>query len=442
MPFKSNQEQELEMKTRKVFLALFILLSFSLLIVNQCVPPPPQEGGEEAQVQDQEEQGSTDYDSDVCDRYLSFAWNYYNNRNWKRAILNFKRMVENNCGEAYAEDIYIDYGRAYMNLAKNNPTYYDSAIGVFLEGLEYMPENEYLRENMAYVYGRLGETSQQIRQYEKLHEMYPDNIEYLRKLVQLNFQQENYREVLRFSDQILVINPEDDQAINDKMTAMEKMGKDVITVQKEAWENNKSVRTGLDYANALQERGEYQQAILVYQEVTNLEMDNYQAWNSIAECYNSLGKPQEAIKAWEKIANQISPQDIQNIKKIVEKYVSLGKFAEARDWAKTAISRKECGLSYKLTGDVYYEGAESCRGSAQPGFEDKLVYKLAFDYYQKAMGFGFTAVKSRVDRLNEFLIPTTQDWFMNKYNQDGTARNDYKPRKECYSWVEEAPEKS
>ena len=429
------------MKTRKLVLALFILLSVSGLILNQCVPPPPQEGGEQEQVQAGQEQEDQTYDSDVCDRYLSFAWNYYNNRNWKRAILNFQRMIENNCAEAYAEDIYIDYGRAYMNLAKNNETYYDSAIGVFLEGLEYMPENEYLRENMAYVYGRLGETSQQIRQYEKLHEMYPDNIEYLRKLVKLNFQQENFREVLRYADKILEINPEDNQAINDKMTALEKMGKDVITVQRDAWESNRSVRTGLDYATALQKREKYQQAIQVYREVTSMDPNNYEAWNSIAECYTSLGQPEQAINAWERIANQISPNDIKNIQKIVDKYVSLGEYASARDWAKKAIDRKECGLSYKLAGDVYYEAAESCRGGQQPTFEDKLVYKLAYDYYQQAVEFGFTAVKGRIDRLEEYLIPTTQDWFMNKYNQDGSQRKSYVPRKECYNWIEEAPEK-
>jgi len=37
------------MKTRKLVLALFILLSVSGLILNQCVPPPPQEGGEQGQ---------------------------------------------------------------------------------------------------------------------------------------------------------------------------------------------------------------------------------------------------------------------------------------------------------------------------------------------------------------------------------------------------------
>ncbi|MCF7885665.1 MAG: tetratricopeptide repeat protein [Candidatus Marinimicrobia bacterium] len=430
------------MKTRKLMVGLLILISFSLLILNQCVPPPPQEGGEEAQVTEEETQEEdTSYDSDVCDRYLSFAWNYYNNRNWKRAIVNFKRMIENNCAEAYAEDIYIDYGRAYMNLAKNNETYYDSAAGVFLEGLEYLPENEYLRENLAYVHGRLGESDQQIRQYEKLHEMYPDNLDYLRTLVKLNFQQENYREVLRYTDKILEINPDDKQAINDKMTALENMGKDVITVQKDAWENNRSVRTGLNYANALKEREKYQQAIAVYKEVTNIDRNNYEAWNNMADCYTSINRPQEAIKSWSHIANQISPQDIKNIQKIVDKYISLGEYANATEWAKKAISRKECGLSYKLAGDVYYDAAENCRGGQQPGFEDKLVYKIAYDYYEKAVEFGFTAVKSRIDRLENYLIPTTQDWFMNRYNQDGSRRNDYTPRKECYDWIKESAQK-
>jgi len=423
----------------KVFKVSFlVLLSSVLFVFFGCSSAPEAKQDETEQVQkEQQEQDQKSYDKDICERYLSFAWSYYDNGNWDRAIKNFERMIDEGCAEAYASDIYYDMGRAYMKKSE-----YDSATSVFLEGLEYLPKDQGLRENLAYCYGRLDQTAMQLSEYEKLAKQYPEEVKYLRRVVKLSLNTNDYRKAVKYCDKILDIKPGNDEAISDKMTAMKKMGKDVITVVKDSWESNQTVSNGLDYANALKEREKYQQAISVYREVLNINRENFEAWNSIANCYFNMGRVEQGIQALKNIVKKVSPRDIATYEKIVNKYIDLGEYEKALKWAKNAVEKKKSALTYQLVGDVYYQTAENVRGSSNPSFEDKLVYKLAYDYYKKAIKQGNSGLGSRMDRLEEYLIPTKQDWFMNRYNEDGSERTNYEPRKQAYKWIDEQPKQS
>ena len=48
---------------------------------------------------------------------------------------------------------------------------------------------------------------------------------------------------------------------------------------------------------------------------------------------------------------------------------------------------------------------------------------------------GDYSVKSRVDFLKEYLIPTKEDWFMNKYDEKGNERKIFRPKGSCYTWI-------
>ena len=82
----------------------------------------------------------------------------------------------------------------------------------------------------------------------------------------------------------------------------------------------------------------------------------------------------------------------------------------------------------------------SCYSSPEKlTFEDKLVYKLAYDYYKKAYEKGEYDVKKRLDYLKQYLIPTHEDWFLNKYDNKGNLRKSFRPKGEYYNWIEEEP---
>ncbi len=422
-------------KTTILFLFILIL---SLFVMQLCVPPAAQEGSEEQVTAEAEEEP---INRELCDRYLSFAYSYYLNQNWKGAIKNYKKMVENGCEEEYAEDIFTYYGRAYQQLASDNPAYYDSALYVYLKGEEYMPNEKYLLKNIAYIYHKQGNINMEIRQYEKLAEQNPEEIAHYSKLVKLYFDAERYEDVLWAVNKILELNPGDDQAVNDRLTAYKKLGKDPIEVQRDAWESNRCVQNGLDYARALRERGNYEKAIEVYKAVSQMDLKNFEAWNQLGGLYYTTGKKEEGLAAYIHIIKNISPQDISIIENIVKGYLDLSEFEKAYEWAEKAVKKdSDSGLAYKLVGEVYYKTAEFCSSSRKVNFEDKLVYQLAYDHYIKAYKRGQRDVKSRIDYLKEYLIPNKEDWFMNRYDASGDRRTDYTPKGKCYSWVTESPE--
>jgi tetratricopeptide (TPR) repeat protein len=119
-------------------------------------------------------------------------------------------------------------------------------------------------------------------------------------------------------------------------------------------------------------------------------------------------------------------------------YINLGDFETAYTWAKKALAiNRNSPVAYKMRADVLFAAAEYHSASHSPiSFEDKLVYKLAYDDYRQAKKLGDYSFQSRIDFLKEYLIPTREDWFMNRYDANGKERSVYRPRLECYKWID------
>ncbi|MCD6205285.1 MAG: tetratricopeptide repeat protein [Candidatus Marinimicrobia bacterium] len=422
------------MKDQRIRILLaFILISAVSIFLTQCVPPPS-DSTEESQVV---AEPKPTIERDKCELYLNFAYSYYQNQNWQSAIKNYKKMMKYGCEEEYAQDIYSYFGRAYQQLAKTDPVYFDSALFVFEEGEKYLPDDIYLKKNIAYIYHVQNKIDLEIREYEKIIELQPDDLDLYRTYVRLCFSQERYEDMLWGINKILEIAPDDQQAISDRMMVYERMGKDITTIQKEQWERNPTnVRFGLEYADALSEQLDYDKAIEVLKKVTSVDLRNKEAWLKLADLYKNLGKFEEAAGTYEHINKNIDSKDLDVLDNISKMYINLGKFETAYSWAKKAIAIGNSSLAYKIRADVLFAAAESCSAARTPiSFEDKLVYKLAYDDYLKAKKMGDYGVQSRIDFLKEYLIPTNEDWFMNRYDANGKERSVYRPRLDCYNWI-------
>ncbi len=422
------------MKNQRLINLLIVTFTIVLsLMLISCVPPA--DLTEDAQVSGAAE---IEIDRDKCDLYLNFAYSYYQNQNWNSTIKNYKKMMEYGCGEEYAQDIYSYYGRAYQQLAKNDPVYYDSALYVYLEGEKYLPDDIYIHKNIAYVYHVQGKIDLEIREYEKMIEIQPEDLELYRTFVKRCFSQERFEDMLWGIEKILEISPNDEQAINDRLMVYEKLGKDITTVRKEQWERNPdNVRFGMEYVESLTEQLEYDKAIEVYKKITMLDLRNKDVWDKLADLYKTLGRYKEAATTYEHINKNIDPKNLEVIDNITKMYQNLAEFPTAYEWAKKAIALENSSLAYKIRADVFYLGAEYYSSSRPTkNFEDKLVYKLAYDDYREAKKMGDYSVQSRIDFLKEYLIPTREDWFMNKYDASGAERTVYCPRMDCYKWID------
>jgi len=417
-----------------------MLFVFSVVFLVHCVPPPATEATEEKAEAPAAEKKN--YDERLCNRYLSFAFAYYQNQDWKGCVKNYRKMLNNDCGEAFADQIYPYMGRAYRELRTEGDHYLDSAAFTYQHGLEILPSHTMMRKNLAYVYRLQGKTNMEIREYEKLSERDPENVEYYQELSRLYFKAERFEDVTWAVGKILEIEPNNQQAINDRMLAYQKLGKDVIEVQKEAWENNPSVSNGIDYATALEGKQQYNEAVAVLKKLAASNPNNFNVWDKLGRNYKDLGDKENIIRTYTHISEKISPRDLNVIANIVQAHLDLYHFQEAYGWAKKAMSiNSDSRTSYKLMGDVYYAAAEFNIASREVNFEDKLVYKLAYDNYKIASEKGEFSVRSRIDYLKEYRIPTSEDWFMNKYDSSGKDRTSFKPLLDCYNWIEESASK-
>lgn len=427
-----------ELMKRKLFTCFlttfFLLLGFGL---HSCVPPTPE--STEPAVTPEPKQP---VDHTKCDLYLSFAYSYYQNQNWKGAIENYQKMVDNGCEEDYAQDIFLYWGRAYQQLASEDPKYLDSALYVYQRGEKYLPKDLYLRKYIAYIYRLQNKPDLEIREYEKMLEISPDDLEIHRNLAKLYFNSQRWNDVVYISNEILKLNPQDEQAKNDLLLAYQKLGKNPIDILQDTWEKSPSVRSGLEYGAALKQARELDKAIQVYLKVTQIDSRNLEAWQNLADLYQTKNNLPEAINALEYIAKNLSPRDLDVIQKICQNYIKLGNFATALTWADKAVSvGGNNAMAYKIRADLYYTAADYFLGSEKLTFEDKLVYKLAYDDYRKALELGDISVKTRLDHLKEYLIPTSEDWFLNNYDASGNRRTSFRPNKPCYNWITAEPKK-
>ncbi len=414
-------------------LLILCLIVVTSILVSNCVPPTDMAEDTKVAVA-----AKPAIDRDKCDLYLNFAYSYYQNQNWVSTIKNYKKMMEYGCKEAYAQDIYSYFGRAYQQLAKTDPVYFDSALYVYLEGEKYLPKDMYIHKNIAYVYHVQGKIDLEIREYEKMIELAPEDIDLLRSYVKLCFSQDRFEDMLWGIEKILELNPDDGQAMSDRLMIFQKLGKNITAVQKEQWERNPSnVRYGLEYADALADQLEYDKAIEVLEKVTVLDLRNKEAWDKLAELNKNLGNYGKAAKAYEHINKNINPKDLEVIDNASKMYINTADYQTAYDWAKKAIAASNTSRAYKIRADVFFAAAEFYSSSRSPiSFEDKLVYKLAYDDYLKAKKLGDISVQSRIDFLKEYLIPTREDWFMNKFDAAGNERSVYRPRLDCYNWID------
>ncbi len=360
-----------------------------------------------------------------CEFKLSNGYEYYKQRSWERAIENYEEVRELGCGPGMAENLYLYLGNSYREIGNT-----DSAIAVYTEGLEHLEDNIYLWQNLAYMYKITNQTQEQIRAQEQMVRLDSSNVEYLMDLADLYFSTNQYDKQIDILVKVLELEPDNTVAQSSLITAMKNAGRDPLGALEERWNNNTDNATyGTEYADALFQRNQYAEAVDVLNEVTSLDPENLRAWSLLARSHENLEEYRKAIDAYQGILDiDSSRKDV--IRDIARLYLELKEHRKAMDWANRCINTgDENGMGYAVRGSVYENLAAECSGG-KPDFNDKLVYKMAYEDYEKATNLGYGQVKSRIEYLQNF-IPSKGDWFF--HSDEGPT---FVPEKECYSWLD------
>lgn len=390
---------------------------------QMCVPPPPPEeptlSEEEMRRRERE-----------CLIALSNAWEYYKNNEFESSLRNYRKLVNLGCGEENAKEVYLYFGRAYLEVSK-----LDSAIWAFKQGLRYLPDDANLLETLAYALGRADNTEEQTYYLVRLVEVDSTRTEAFENLVDLLWQQEQYNELIHYLQSWLEVEPNSARAQTDLIRAYDMAGRDPLDyMEQRCRDNPDKPQWCLDFAQKLIENGDYLRAYRELEGVIQRSPTTRGAYNLLAETALDNGDVDRAISALERLF-QLDRTNGEPALELTRAHLRKGDYPQALQWAETALSvATNEGEALYIRAEVYAAAAEECvsgHESGVPNFYDKLVYQMAYEDYKAAVDKGYRRAAQRADFLEKNLIPTKGDWFL----QDPNKRI-FSTQGDCYNWIE------
>ena len=386
-----------------------IPLSAGIMLIMMCVPPS---GTGATSAQDKKKLDSLR--NVRCPRLMSSAAEYYRNRDWKQTVKIYDEITTLDCDEwnpnfAPPQEIYQYYAIAYEQMGK-----FDSSEFILLDGLQKLPDNVELRKRLAYSYKKQGKGDQEIIEYERLVEMAPEDVTIMNELSKL------YKETSRYDDQIYVLekilslDTGNEIAQSELAMAFESSGRDPLDVYRKRYEDNPSnLSYGLDYADRLIQVDQYDAAIPVLEELIRQDSSSKLAYRRLAEANRAVDDLDKSAKAYEELY-KIDPRDGRIAISISDVYLENDDYRQALKWADKASSldnKTGDGLGQK--GKVYYYGWDNFRQNPFTN-DDRLIAKLAYDYFIKAEKKGYRGFsKSAWLKENEKdILYGKAQWFM------------------------------
>lgn len=396
-----------------------------------CVPPKGDASGDFAK-----EKAKLDSLREIrCPRLMSSAAEYYRNRDWKQTIRIYSEITRLDCDEWNADDappeqIYQYYSIAYEQLGK-----FDSAEIVLLDGLQKIPQNIQLRKRLAYAYKRQGKIDKETIEYERLMDLAPEDVTVLNDLAKI------YKDQGRFVDQILVleeilnIDQNNEIAQSELAMAFESSGRDPLDIYQKRYDDNPdNISYGLDYADRLIKADRSSDAVSVLNKVISKDPSGKLAYRKLVEASILIDDLENAAKAYESLF-KIDPRDGKVAILISDVYIDLQEFGKALRWSDKAISLiSNNGDGYGQKGKVYYIGWDSFRQNPF-STDDRIVAKLAYDYFLKAEEKGYRGYskQSWLEENAKDVLYGKAQWFMadDKVKRSRTLRTSTAD----YNWV-------
>ncbi len=396
------------------------IASLLVLFGVACVPPS------EAPVEEKIDYAARENE---CNKYISFAYTNYQNRDFEGVIRNYNQALSNGCGEGHASDIYQWMGRAYIEMGK-----LDSAAFIISKGVQYLPEDTPLLMVGGWTAGKLGNLDDEIYYYDKILSYDPENTEVMQLLSDIYGKNKMYKEQIVILNMWQKIEPDNSDVLGELKNASSKLGLDVLDIDKHRWEKDPgNIQYGLEYVDGLIGADRYTEAIDVLNELLYHDQNNKQVLKLLSESYLNAGKADDAEKSYKRLY-RLDKSDISIPIALTEIFINKDDYATALEWAEKAVTNSAGnGVSYYHRAEVYFSCADYCqrqREKSELKFMDKVVYEMAYEDYKEAVARGYLPAKTRRDFLKENYITTKADWFMRPADE-----YDVSPDGDCYGWI-------
>lgn len=165
-------------------------------------------------------------------------------------------------------------------------------------------------------------------------------------------------------------------------------------------------------------------------------------WNELGKVFFRQRKFRQSIDAYE-AALKLNPAGKENYLNIAWCHRELKNFESARTFAQRAAQRERgWGRPYMEIAEIYKASVEDCIMNSKGGdwakmdLNDKLVYKLALESYQRAKSVEPEIASEADQRARELstLVPSREDYF---FNRDKIKDGKLDIQGSCYTWIKE-----
>jgi tetratricopeptide (TPR) repeat protein len=382
--------------------------------------------------------GKTDKEQAVQDSLARAKYVFELNKNWSFGFENYKnkqyadvpryfwKVVEMDTARKFPQ-VYGFLGQTFFEL--NQP---DSAQVVYEKGIKIFPDDANLRRNLAYLLAAREQLDLALKEYETLLQQGAATEDDYRRMANLYVRTNQYEQAIKAYQEVLKLNPNDQEISNTLATLYKTTGNEeaaLESMEKALAQNPNDTRIMFDLAQARFNRQEYEKAVELLERFSKQVPGDVFALELLGDAQDHLGRYREALKTYEQII-AAKPDNKKVLVKMSRCHRELGDFPTARRHGTRALAvDSKYGPAFIAIGKVYEVCADKCVAKkGKTDFDDKLVYKLAYEQYEKALQDLETRSEAR--QLLNFLepsIPKTEDYFMNKGKT--------KAEGPCYAWI-------
>jgi tetratricopeptide (TPR) repeat protein len=366
------------------------------------------------------------------DRQLNLNWSLgfenHKNKLYRSAIPYFWKVFEIDTVKRFS-DLYTFLGGCYMEL--NIP---DSAQIIYKMGTERFPEKTHYHRTLGWLLAAKQQNAEAIDSYKNALALDPKNLVDNKVLGNLLISEDRIDEAITVYEKIIEIDPNDAAAQNTIAQLIGSTGdEDAFLDAKIKASNSDPKNTNLLYqiGEMYFKRDEYENSVTYFNKLLAINPEDAMALEFVGKAQQNMSKYKESISTYEKVL-AVKPDNKKILCEMATCYRELNQLSKARSVANQAINIDSgFGLAYIVRGEVFEAAVDQClakRGNRKLIFDDKLIYKLAYDEYAKAKrDVQYADFAGRKMTYVQPDIPTTEDLFMHQTQK--------KARSACYQWI-------
>ncbi len=204
----------------------------------------------------------------------------------------------------------------------------------------------------------------------------------------------------------------------------------LLDINKRSWDLDKeNLAKAWKYASMAMRANEHQRALEPLLFLVDKAPATINYWNQLAIVYNRLDQIDDAMNVYRKLI-ELEPDKREHYLNLGIVFKDKGQLSQART---QFLKASEVGGTWALA--VYYEGLlyEQAARSCGFDFEDRLVYLLAVQTYQRAYNMDNSLAQAR-DRVNALgtSIPSKEDYFFRNVKSGQVIQLNGS----CYGWIQ------